>query len=89
VTITEDQRAAYAEALAKAEAAWVGAELAGLGGGCPPQVAAVAAVLSMDADKLWDHVEGCHGWEPHDQGYEEAAWAAAECEREHGGECHP
>ena len=60
-----------------------GAELRWQDGDRPPQVTAVAEVLGLDPDKLWEHVEGIHGWEPHDEGYEDAVWAAAEC-TEHG-----
>ena len=79
--VTGEQRRAYAEALARAQAAWVEAELpGGAGGGCPPVVTAVASVLGMNSNRLWTHVEGIHGWEPHDEGYEDAVWAAADCD---------
>lgn len=74
---TEEQRRAYAAALPVAEAAWTEAELYDARTLPPPVVSAVASALGMDPDALWDHVEGVHGWEPHDEGYEDAVWAAA------------
>ena len=70
-------RAAYDQELAKAEAEY--RDLAMWRTLPPPQVTAVAAVLGLDAGRLWDHVEGIHGWEPHDEGYETAVWEAAAC----------
>lgn len=78
--ITDEQRRAYAEALARIEAAQDGLRMALMGEGCPPEVTAVASVLGMNPDRLWTHVEGVHGREPHDEGYEDAVWAAAGCE---------
>lgn len=86
MTITEEQRRAYAEALAKAKAEWGDAlQIMMHGEPRPPEVEAVASVLGLDPEALWDHVEGIHGWEPHDEGYEDAVWAAAECD-EHDAE---
>lgn len=45
----------------------------------PPYVTAVAAMFGVDGGALWDHVEGVHGWEPHDDGYGQAVWAALWC----------
>lgn len=46
----------------------------------PPPVTAVASVLGLDPYALDWHVEAEHGWEPHDEGYEDAVWAAAACD---------
>lgn len=64
----------YQEALACAKAAWQDGE-------APPQITAVAEVTGLDPDRLWDHVEGECGWEPHDEGYEEQVW---DCARQMG-----
>lgn len=82
--ITDQHRAAFAATLPAAEAAWADAELHCTAALPPPVVTTVAAVLALDPEDLWDHVEGIHGWEPHDEGYEDAVWAAAEC-TDHGG----
>jgi len=83
MTPTDDQRRAYAEALAKVKASeprktWL--DWAMLGEPRPYEITAVASVLSLDPEALWDHVGGIHGWEPHDVGYEDAVWAAAACD---------
>lgn len=77
--LNEQVRAVYQQELARAEAAFAEDEKPWGPGGFPPVIAAVAAVLGIDRDKLHSHVEGIHGWEPHDEGYEAAVWAAAEC----------
>jgi len=69
----------YTDELAKAQSAWITAEILRIGDCPPPPVTAVAVVLGLDPDTLWTHVEGIHGWEPHDEGYEAAVWAAAAC----------
>jgi hypothetical protein len=61
---------AYGTALRAAEEAWQEPE-------CPPVVTAVAAVLGMDAEDLWDEVEGKRGWESHNAGYEAMVWFIA------------
>lgn len=77
---TDEQRRAYADAYARAGAAWPGAmAVMLLGEPRPPEVTAVAEVLGLDPDVLDWHVEAEHGHEPHDEGYEEAVWRAAEC----------
>jgi len=81
--ITEEQRRAYAEARAEALKEWEGLDALDVmmhGEPRPVEITAVASALGMDPEALWDHVEGCHGWEPHDEGYEAAVWAAAECD---------
>lgn len=76
-SLTDEQRAAFAAELARAEIAWTEAELYGAATLPPPVVAAVAAVFGLRPEALWDHVEGGHGWEPHDEGYEDAVWRIA------------
>lgn len=80
---TDQQRAVYTEALAGVQAAEVrktAVDWMVLGEPRPYVITAVAEVLGLDPKALWDHVEGEHGWEPHDEGYEDAVWAAAECD---------
>jgi hypothetical protein len=78
---TDDQRRAYAEAYARALAEWGDAIAIMMHGEPrPPEVEAVASVLGLDPEALWDHVEGEHGWEPHDEGFEDAVWTAAACD---------
>jgi hypothetical protein len=80
VAVTDEQRRAYAKALAKAEAAWPGAmHVLLLGEPLPAEVTAVAEVLGLDPEALGWHVEAEHGHEPHDEGYEADVWRAAEC----------
>lgn len=68
----------YERELGAAEKAWTEAELpGGPGGGAPPVVAAVAKVTGLSPEELWNEVEGNHGWEPHDTGYEYAVWFTA------------
>jgi hypothetical protein len=63
---------AYEAAKARAEADWQD--------GQPfPVVVAVAEVCGLGVRDLDMHVEGLHGWEPHDSGYEDAVWVAAQC----------
>lgn len=77
---TDTQRLAYAEARARAEAAYPDAmTVMLLGEPLPAEVLAVTEVLGLDPGVLDWHVEAVHGHEPHDEGYEEAVWAAAEC----------
>ena len=77
---TDDQRRAYATALAKAEADWPGAMgVFLLGEPLPFEVTAVAEVLGLNPEALGWHVEAEHGWESHDEGYEAHVWEAAEC----------
>lgn len=82
---TDAQRRAYAGAKARAEAAYPDAmTVMLLGEPLPAEVLAVAEVLGLDPGVLDWHVEAEHGWEPHNDGYEAAVWAAAECtDREH------
>jgi hypothetical protein len=78
--VTEDRRRAYARAYAKALEAWGDAmEIMLHGEPRPPEVTAVASVLGLDPGELDWHVEAEHGHEPHDEGYEDAVWAAAAC----------
>jgi hypothetical protein len=78
---TDEQRRAYAEARARALAEWGDAlDILLHGEPRPVEITAVASVLGMDPEALWDHVEGEHGWEPHDEGYEDAVWDAAACD---------
>jgi len=78
---TDEQRRTYTEARAKALEEWGDAlDILLHGEPRPVEITAVASVLGMDPEALWDHVEGVHGWEPHDEGYEDAVWAAAECD---------
>lgn len=44
-----------------------------------PSVIEVAARTGLDPHDLAGHVEGDHGWEPHDVGYDKAVEQAAEC----------
>lgn len=53
--------------------------LYGQGEPLPPAVADVAAERGIDPHTLDSHVEGKHGWEPHNAGYAEAVRAAADC----------
>ena len=84
MTITDEHRRAYTAALPGAEAAWTEAELYGAANLPPPVITAVASALGLNAETLWGHVEGTHGWEPHNEGYEDAVWAAAEHELKGG-----
>lgn len=45
----------------------------------PPEVVEVAAANGLDPHGLASHVEGDHGWEPHDSGYAVAVSGAAFC----------
>jgi hypothetical protein len=76
--------AAYQVELPKAEAEWK-ASIDPYGGTTlpPPEIMVIAKIMELDVEDLWDHVEGAHGWEPHDTGYEEAVWAAARCTDSH------
>lgn len=77
---TDAQRRACAEAKTRAEAAYPDAmTVMLLGEPLPAEVLAVAEVLGMDPGELDWHVEAEHGHEPHDEGYEDAVWATAEC----------
>jgi hypothetical protein len=44
-----------------------------------PAVIEVAAARGIDPHALDHHVEGIHGWEPHDVGYDQAVVKAADC----------
>lgn len=44
-----------------------------------PSVIEVAARTGLDPHDLAGHVEGDHGWEPHDVGYDMAVEQAAAC----------
>lgn len=44
-----------------------------------PDVIRVAAERGVEPHALDHHVEGVHGWEPHDLGYADAVVKAAEC----------
>lgn len=44
-----------------------------------PSVIEVAARTGLDPHDLAGHVEGEHGWEPHNVGYDEAVEQAATC----------
>lgn len=61
---------AYTAVLRAAEEEWQEPER-------PPVVTAVAAVLGMDPEALWDEVEGKRGWESHNAGYEAMVWFIA------------
>lgn len=69
---------AFPWVLAICDRAWIERALAGIDDP-PPYVTSVAIMLGLDIDDLWDHVEGRHGFEPHDEGYRQAVWAAAWC----------
>lgn len=45
----------------------------------PEVVRTVARNYSLNPVELDWHVEAEHGWEPHDDGYDEAVLQAAEC----------
>lgn len=78
--MTDEQRRAYAEAKARAEAAYPDAmTVMLLGEPMPAKVLAAAEVLGLEPGALDWHVEALHGHEPHDEGYEEAVWRTAEC----------
>lgn len=78
--MTDEQRRAYAEAYARAEADRPGAMAAFLlGEPLPFEVTAVAEVLGLDPEALGWHVEAEHGHEAHDEGYEASVWRTAEC----------
>lgn len=78
--MTDEQRRAYAEAKARAEANYPDAmTVMLLGEPLPVEVTAVAEVLGLDPDALDWHVEAVHGREPHDEGYEDYVWSAAQC----------
>lgn len=51
-----------------------------------PVVSAVAELRGIDPADLDWHAEAVHGWEPHDEGYDRAVIAAADCLLS-GGEC--
>jgi hypothetical protein len=55
------------------------AGLRALGEPLPDAVMDVAASRGLDPHELDHHVEGEHGWEPHDTGYATAVSAAAFC----------
>lgn len=44
-----------------------------------PSVIEVAARAGLDPHELAGHVEGEHGWEPHNVGYDKAVEQAAAC----------
>ena len=44
-----------------------------------PSVIETAARLGLDPHDLAGHVEGEHGWEPHNVGYDKAVGDAAAC----------
>jgi hypothetical protein len=44
-----------------------------------PAVIETAAERGVEPHALDRHVEGVHGWEPHDVGYDRAVAAAARC----------
>lgn len=44
-----------------------------------PSVIESAARTGLDPHDLDGHVEGVHGWEPHDVGYDKAVEDAAQC----------
>ena len=75
-----DRASAYARSLEDAKAAWTDDPYSP-----PPPVTAVAPVLRLEAWTLYEHVEGVHGWEWHDEGYEGHVWEAARCLTE--GDC--
>jgi hypothetical protein len=45
----------------------------------PEPVADIAAGRGIDPHTLDHHVEGVHGWEPHDVGYPSRVGEAADC----------
>ncbi len=45
----------------------------------PTECDRIGLAVGIDPEKLWEHVEGEHGWESHDEGYAEAVLVAAEC----------
>lgn len=45
----------------------------------PSEVISTAEANGIEPHALDHHVEGAHGWEPHDPGYAEAVQAAAAC----------
>ncbi len=55
-----------------------------LGEPLPEQVIDVAAQLGVEPHALDYHVEGVHGYEPHDTGYRDAVEQAARCLLEGG-----
>ncbi len=47
--------------------------------GMDPRVETAAKEAGLNPDDLWSHLEGQHGWESHDEGYERAIQDAVEC----------